>query len=157
VPAYNEGIISLQSMPGAAGVLYIDYRGGYTPTWGGITYAKPSITNAQIKDVWKRVAEDFMPFTINVTTDIRAYEAAAENSRQRCIVTPTNTAAPGAGGISGVGVWNNTGDTPNWCFILDGQDSADAISHEMGHALWLYHDGRTTPAEGFLAAMEVAT
>jgi hypothetical protein len=42
VPAYNDGIISLQSLPGATGVLYIDYRGGYTPTWGGITYAKPS-------------------------------------------------------------------------------------------------------------------
>jgi hypothetical protein len=58
VPAYNDGIISLQSLPGATGVLYIDYRGGYTPTWGGITYAKPSATSAQIKDVWKRVAED---------------------------------------------------------------------------------------------------
>ena len=56
VPDYQDGIISLQSLPGATAVLYIDYRGGYTPTWGGITYERPNVSNAEIKDVWKRVA-----------------------------------------------------------------------------------------------------
>jgi hypothetical protein len=149
VPPYNDGIISLQSRPGAAGVLYIDYRGGYTPTWGGITYAKPTASNAQIKDVWKRVCEDYMGFNINVTTDIRAYEAAAESSRQRCIVTPTTTAAPTAGGVAYLNSWNWTGDTPCWAFYATGKSAAEVISHEVGHTLTLSHDGRTTPAEGY--------
>ncbi len=149
VPPYNDGIISLQSQPGAAAVLYIDYRGGYTPTWGGITYAKPTASNAQIKDVWKRVCEDYMGFTVNVTTDIRAYEAAAESSRQRCICTPTTTAAPGAGGVAYIGSWNWTGDTPCWSFYSTGKSAAEVISHEVGHTLTLGHDGRTTPSEGY--------
>jgi hypothetical protein len=149
VPPHNGGIISLQSMPGAVGVLYIDYRGGYTSTWGGIAYEKPNVSNAQIKDVWKRVAEDYMPFNINVTTDIRVYQAAPENSRQRCIVTPTTTAAPGAGGVSYLNSWNWTGDTPNWSFYSTGKSAAEVISHEVGHAVGLNHDGRITPSEGY--------
>ncbi len=145
VPPYNSGIISLQSLPGAAGVLYIDYRGGYTPTWGGIAYEKPSASNAQIKDVWKRVAEDYMPFNVNVTTDIRVYESAPENSRQRVIVTPTKTAAPTAGGVAYMNSWNWTGDTPCWAFYATGKSAAEVISHEAGHTLTLGHDGRIDP------------
>jgi hypothetical protein len=150
VPPYNDGIISLQSLPGAKGVLYIDYRGGYTSTWGGITYARPNVTNAQIKDVWKRVAEDYMPFNINVTTDIRVYEGAPENSRQRCVVTPTTDAAPGAGGVAYMGSWDWTGDTPCWSFYSTGKSAAEVISHEVGHTLDLGHDGRGAPInEGY--------
>jgi len=149
VPGYNDGIISLQSLQGATGVLYIDYRGGSTTTWGGITYTKPSVSNAQIKDVWKRVCEDYMAFNINVTTDIRVYEAAPENSRQRVIVTPTTTAAPGAGGVAYLNSWNWTGDTPCWSFYSTGKDAAEVIAHEAGHTLSLSHDGRISPSEGY--------
>ncbi|MCO5053914.1 MAG: PA14 domain-containing protein [Verrucomicrobiae bacterium] len=149
VPPHNDGIISLQSLPGVVPVVYIDYRGGYTPTWGGITYEKPNVNNTVIKDVWKRVAEDFMPFNINVTTDIRVYEAAPENSRQRCVVTPTTTAAPGAGGVAYLQDWNNTGDRPCWSFYSSGKSAAEVISHEVGHTLALSHDGRTSPAEEY--------
>ncbi len=151
VPSYQDGIVSLQSFPGATGVLYIDYRGGYTPTWGGITYQKPNVSNAQIRDVWKRVAEDFMPFKINVTTDIQVYQAAAEPNRQRVICTPTTTAAPGAGGVAYLNSWNWTGDTPCWSFYSTGKSAAEVISHEVGHTLTLRHDGRTTPAEGYFS------
>lgn len=149
VPPYNDGIISLQSLPGVTGVLYIDFRGGYTPTWGGIAYEKPNVSNATIKDVWKRVAEDYMPFRINVTTDIRVFDASPENARQRCICTPTTTAAPGAGGVAYIGSWNWTGDTPCWSFYSSGKSAAEVISHEVGHTLNLGHDGRTTPSEGY--------
>lgn len=149
VPAYQDGIIALQSRPGSTGVLYIDYRGGYTPTWGGIAYERPNVSNAQIKDVWKRVAEDYMAFNINVTTDIKVYEAAPQTSRQRVVVTPTTTAAPGAGGVAYMNSWNVSGDTPCWSFYSTGKAAAEVISHEAGHTLTLGHDGRTTPSEGY--------
>lgn len=148
VPAYQDGIISLQSMPGAPGVLYMDFRGGHTEGegWGTFDFEKPNVSNAQIKDVWKRVAEDFLPFTINVTTDIKVYEAAAGNSRARCIITPTTTAAPGAGGVAFVGSW---GGGVCWAFYSSGKSSAEVVSHEVGHTLGLGHDGRISPAEGY--------
>ena len=148
VPAYQDGIISLQSLPGAPGVLYMDFRGGRTDGegWGTFDFEKPNVSNAQIKDVWKRVAEDFLPFTINVTTDVKVYEAAAANSKARCIVTPTTTAAPGAGGVAYLNSW---GGGVCWAFYSSGKSSAEVISHEIGHTLGLGHDGRITPDEGY--------
>jgi hypothetical protein len=148
VPAHQDGIISLQSLPGAPGVVYLDYRGGRTEGegWGTFDFEKPNVSNAQIKDVWKRVAEDFLPFTINVTTDINVYQAAPANSRARCIVTPTPTAAPGAGGVAFVGSW---GGGVCWAFYTTGKSAAEVISHEVGHTLGLGHDGRVSPDEGY--------
>lgn len=142
IPGYQQGIIVLESLPGAIGVIYLDFQGGYTPTWGGITYARPNSSNAQIRDVWARVAEDYMPFNINVTTDLRVYENAPEKSRQRVIITPTTTAQPGAGGVAYVGSFNWTGDTPCWVFMTSGKNCAEACSHEAGHTLGLSHDGK---------------
>ena len=151
IPAYQNGIIALESLPGSLPVLYIDYQGGYTPTWGGITYARPNENNATIRDVWKRVAEDYMPFNINVTTDLKVWQNAPQGSRQRVVVTPTTTAAPGAGGVAYIGSFNWTGepDTPCWGFYSSGKAAAEVISHEAGHTLNLGHDGRTTPSEGY--------
>jgi hypothetical protein len=141
IPAYQKGIIVLESLPGATGVIYLDYQGGYTPTWGGITYERPNVSNSQIREVWLRVAEDYMPFQINVTTDLKVYQNAPENSRQRVVITPTSTAAPGAGGVAYIGSWNWTGDTPCWVFMTSGKACAEAASHEVGHTLGLGHDG----------------
>ena len=76
IPIYQNGVIVLESLPGSIPVIYLDFQGGYTPTWGGITYDRPSVSNTQIKDVWVRVAEDYMPFNINVTTDLKVFQNA---------------------------------------------------------------------------------
>jgi alpha-tubulin suppressor-like RCC1 family protein len=128
-------------------VIYLDFQGGYTPTWGGIAYDRPAMDNDEISEVWQRVAEDFMPFNINVTTDLRAFQNAVEGSRQRVIITPTTKAATDPlsdGGISWPGSFNYTGDTPCWVFLTDDygpKACAEACSHEAGHTLGLKHEG----------------
>jgi hypothetical protein len=138
-PTYNSNIVSLQSYPGSSAVLLLDFFGGYTPTWGGVAYSKPAnVNNTTIKDLWKRVAEDYMPFNINVTTDIKVYQAAPANSRQRCCFTDTPVTAAG---VAYIGSWNWGSDTPCWSVYSSGKNGAEVGAHEPGHTLGLGHQG----------------
>ncbi|HNQ72869.1 MAG TPA: cadherin domain-containing protein [Verrucomicrobiota bacterium] len=143
IPDYQQGTVVLQSLAGATGVIYLDFHAGYTPTWGGITYASRNFSNSKIRDIWRRVAEDFIPFNINVTTDLKVFQAAPETSRIRVIFTSTTTASPGAGGVAYYNSWNWSGDTPCWVFNSGTKSAAEAASHEVGHTLNLSHDGKT--------------
>lgn len=148
IPHYQDGIIPLQSLPGAAGVLYLDFDGEDGPHigWGEFDAASFNFSNSKIKTIWERVSEDFAPFDLNVTTDFEVFLAAAPASRQRCIITPTKTAGPGGGGIAFVGSFNWANDVPCWAFLSDTKTCAEVTSHELGHTLGLNHDGRT-PSE----------
>ncbi|HEX5218778.1 MAG TPA: LamG-like jellyroll fold domain-containing protein [Verrucomicrobiae bacterium] len=140
VPGYNSNIVSLQSLPGARGVLLLDFAGGYTPTWDGVYYSKPAAANNNtIRDVWKRVAEDYLPFNINVTTDIKVFLQAPAMSRQRVAFTDTPVTAAG---VAFFGSWNWGGDTPCWSVYITGKASAEVASHEAGHTLGLAHQGQ---------------
>lgn len=104
IPDYQNGVIPLQSLPGVTAVLYLDFDGEEGPheRWGDFD-ALPAtdLSVANIFGIWRRVAEDYAPFNLNVTTDLQVYLDAPENSRQRIIVTPTSTALPGSGGGGG--------------------------------------------------------
>jgi hypothetical protein len=142
IPPYQQGIILLESLHGATAVIYLDFAGGSTASWGGVTYARPPVDNNQILEVWSRVAEDFLPFTINVTTDLQAYQRAPQGHRQRVLITPTDVVAPESGGAAYSGSFNWAGEMPCWVFMTSGKDCAEACSHELGHALGLSHDGQ---------------
>lgn len=147
VPSYNDEIISLQSYPGSPAVLLLDFAGGYTSSWGGVTYSRPPMDNAAIKDVWKRIAEDFMPFNINVTTDIKVFQAAPAASRQRCCFGPNPVTGAG---VAYFGSWNWGNDTVCWAAYYIGKSAAEVGSHEVGHTLGLAHQGlTTTPGGGY--------
>ena len=145
IPGYQNGVVVLESLHGAKAVIYLDFQGGYTEAWGGIAYQPSNFGNADIFEIWRRVAEDYIPFNINVTTDLKAFEGAAQNSRQRVIVTPTDTAQPGAGGASYTGSFDLTVDTPCWVFeteVPEPKYAAEACAHEAGHGLGLIHNGQ---------------
>ncbi len=150
IPSYQT-VIPLQSLPGATGVLYLDFDGETGPFqgWGSFDAAPSGASNSEVFDVWKMVSEDYQGFNLNVTTDRKVFDNAPQGRRQHCMITPTTTAAPGAGGVSYIGSYNWSGDTVNWAFYYIGKAACEVITHEIGHALNLGHDGRINPSEGY--------
>jgi hypothetical protein len=149
---------ALDSLPGATEVLYLDFDGEVVtdPLWAGgqTIIAEPArignnlINPNQITDVWRMVAEDFLPFRVSVTTSLARYNSAAIGRRMRCIVTPTTDAGPGTGGVAYVnsfsraGTGNFSADIPCWAFVGSNTSSmALVISHELGHTVGLIHHG----------------
>jgi hypothetical protein len=149
----------LSSRPDAPAVIYMDFDGETVtdPAWNGgrtIVALAPAVTNEEINQIYKRVAEDFAPFNVDVTTSLSRYNAVPPNRRTRCIITPTNTAAPGSGGVAYIGAFNSAGtnfsnDVPCWVFNGGVVGIAEALTHEVGHTMGLLHDGRTSPSEAY--------
>jgi hypothetical protein len=146
----------LDSLPGAVGVLYLDFDGELVTnsSWlGGQTInALPAVmggrpmTAAQMTAVWAAVAEDFSAFDVSVTTSVARYNAAPSNRRMRCIQTPTKDAAPTAGGVAYLNSFSNTNENPCWSYNSGNvRIMAMTISHELGHTVGLSHDGRIAP------------
>ncbi len=110
-----------------------------------------------IEEVWRRVAEDFAPFNVDVTTQDPGTAAFTEGARALRVLISTNfdSAAMGgtgnqwfsnAGGVAYLGSWRWTSDTPVWVFENNlgngfAKYVAEAASHEVGHAFDLNHDG----------------
>jgi hypothetical protein len=141
----------LESRPGAPGVIYLDFDGevvsGTAWASGATINAVPArMSAAEITETWERVSRHFEPFNVNVTTVRPVYEAAAPNRRTHCVVTQTDTAAPGAGGVAYLDSFTNADPSYKvcWSFIDDNAPNcALVISHEVGHTLDLSHDGKT--------------
>ena len=145
----------LSSHPTATAVLYLDFDGETVtdPAWnrGNTIVAAPAnLSAAQITEAWSKVKEDFIPFNIDVTTDVTRYNNAPVNRRSRCIITPTSAWYPSyVGGVAFIGAFRdangNFSDTvPCWVFNSSPSSIAEAVSHEFGHTLGLFHHGTTT-------------
>ncbi len=140
---------ALSSLPAAAATIYLDFDGEQvnSSVWQNgnpFTCAPSNMTDAQITEVFNRVAEDYRPFNINITTDLNAFLAAPYDGRMRVIITPTSAWYQGVGGVSYVGSFNWGDDAP--CFVFCdrlGPNSpkmvAECCSHESGHTVGLSH------------------
>lgn len=157
----------LHSNPSAKQVVYLDFDGHTTgnvqgTSWDNLTSPAwdlsgngPSFTTTEqqvIQRIWARVAEDFAPFNLDVTTQDPGVEALRKTSTSddrwgiRVVITPDDRPAPGSGGVSYIGAFNFNTDTPSYVFNVSEKAVAEAATHEVGHALGLSHDGTATSA-----------
>jgi hypothetical protein len=173
-----EQTFGLHSMPGANRTIFLDFDGATVSNTGWNTYeglpargyagldedGAPGFSDTEldiVQGVWQRVAEDFAPFAVDVTTQdpgTAALERANEADQvygMRALIT-SDTEAPAVlcgSGCQGIGYievfdeWlNHPGEwQPVWAFTATaGHDPsflADIISHEVGHTFGLLHDG----------------
>ncbi|MER3497328.1 MAG: hypothetical protein C4308_01170 [Chitinophagaceae bacterium] len=141
VPVYS-------SYPSAAPVIFLDFDGHTVSgtswnTSGPIYCGASGLNSTQITEVFNRVAEDYRPFTVNITTDSTKYLAAPVNKRMRVIITVTSNWYGSAGGTAFMGSFTWGDNTP--CFVFSAllnynvKNIAEASSHEAGHTLGLRH------------------
>lgn len=167
--------LAFHSKPGAPNVLFLNFAGeNVTNTAWNTSLGRTSLPTLPfstdndfstysdseqlaIKRIWQRVAEDFAPFNIDVTTE----RPTVFDTRTAHALITRNTDANGAGNPSstagGVAYINMFGTAnfaryrPAWVYAnnLSGSESsiAEAVSHEIGHNLGLSHDGKTDGAE----------
>lgn len=169
-PSHSE-VFSLHSRPGASNILYLDFDGHLIPAstaWTSIDLdAKPydldgnpsTFTDAElanIAEIWRRIAEDFASFEVDITTQEPATFGPTVG---RILITADTDVngnampAQGAGGVAYVGVWGSSSYSSKYSPALVyfnnlGGGRADYVSeaatHEAGHNLSLSHDATSS-------------
>jgi len=174
------GLPMLDSKPGAKATLYLNFTGNYTNDWwytnanGSQTHYRNISTPAfdmdgdptkfstqeqsSIREIFARVAEDYSPFNINVSTHY--YGAFGDKQALQVAIggRPSDWLGGGSSGIAPIGGFFNA--DPNLVFVFagdivwwannGGQDwegraldietaTATTISHEAGHGFGLRH------------------
>ncbi|MCA9060187.1 MAG: hypothetical protein KDA85_16880, partial [Planctomycetaceae bacterium] len=165
----------LHSNPTAKHTIYLDFDGHTTSgtQWntsfnGGSSFTTPAynpdntagfsnteLTN--IQKIWQRVAEDFIAFNVDVTTEAPAsgdlINSGGADQRWGIRVVIGGSCNDwynsSAGGVAYLTSFRASSDVP--CFVFPAQLGngnekyvAEAVSHEVGHTLGLQHDGTSS-------------
>jgi hypothetical protein len=163
-------VFKLHSNPGAPNVVYLDFDGqvvsgtawnsSTTPSYNAVPYDIDGVPTsfsdaekANIAEIWRRVAEDYAPFNIDVTTEL----PASFGPRTGRVLITANMDANGlampakdSGGVAYINVWGSSSYpqySPAFAYHnqVGGPDNiAEVVSHELGHNLGLSHDGTST-------------
>lgn len=161
----------LHSRAGAARTIYINFRGAQLAgtAWNGsgaamnaLPFDLDGIPNSfssaeleRIQYIWQRVAEDYAPFDVNVTTEPPSPEQLSRSNASDAVfgTTVLVTSRSGVyscscGGVAYIGIFDDISEfyKPAMVFYdaLGGGNEryvAEAVSHEAGHNLGLQHDG----------------
>jgi len=142
-------VTDLNSYPNASNVIFLDFN-GHTVSgtmWnvtGPFTCNSSGLSDAAITEAFNRVAEDYRPFNINVTTNETKYNSAPFNKRMRVVITTSyEWYGSGAGGVAYINSFTWGDNSP--CFVFSSllaysvKNIAEAASHEAGHTLGLRH------------------
>lgn len=170
-PAPLDKTFTLHSKADAKRTIYLDFNGAVlqNTAWnsGGNTItALPfdidgnpaNFSDAELERmqyIWQRVAEDYAPFDIDVTTEEPPADRLTRSSNADDVYGTTVLVTHNAGvydcscgGVAYVGVYDNVGDFYKpalvfWNMLGTGNEKyvAEAASHEAGHNLGLSHDG----------------
>lgn len=168
---------TLHSKPGSSRVIYLDFNGHvaantawYSGTLNAQAYDTDGTAGAfsstelnNIREIWQRVAEDYAPFDVDITTQEPAADALQRMSSTdtqygtRAVITRSmpELCSQVCGGVAYVNAFSYYSSTtpdryqPAWVFfdkLGNGYPKyvAEAISHEVGHNLNLNHDGTST-------------
>ena len=144
---------ALSSYPSASATIFLDFDGhtveGTSWNWSGspIVCATSGLNTAAITEIFNRVAEDYRPFNINITTDSTKFIAAPANRRMRVVITISSSwYGTTAGGVAFISSFTWGDDHP--CFVFSAllgynvKKISEAVSHESGHTLGLYHQSQ---------------
>jgi len=163
----TAAVPAMESLPGAAITVYLDFDGHFEQQWGTTTVytdvvtpafdidGNPNDFNAQevaiITEAWQTVAEDFSPFDVNISTVAPApgqdaIRVAIGGLSHDWLLDATEEAE---GGIAvRESFYKNDHVNTVYVFANDllggntfpsGRNIADATSHETGHSLGLKH------------------
>jgi len=167
-----ESAFELESLPNATKTIYLDFNGHVTKGTFWNTTDKPEIVHPpmdwgirdsnftemekrEIIKIWKQVCEDFSPYEVNVTTKEPPLDYLIQSDTNddkygiRVVIGGDGREFLPAlyGGIAYVGSFSWNSDTPTFVFGDNLGDNAkyiaEAVSHEVGHTLGLWHDGKT--------------
>ncbi|HEX5219931.1 MAG TPA: autotransporter-associated beta strand repeat-containing protein [Verrucomicrobiae bacterium] len=164
----------LHSRPGASRTVFLDFDGhdASTTVWdygngiGNAPMARPfdidtpaaphtfsTAERQRIQYIWAHVAEDYIQYDIDVTTEdpgieaLKRVDGGDQNYGIRVGIGGDSADWFGsAGGVAYLTSFDDNIDLPCWVFPLSVGNSehniAVATSHEVGHTLGLAHDGQ---------------
>ncbi len=144
----NAQVPKLSSLPTASSAIFLDFDGHTVAgtSWnvsGPIECGASGLNDAQITEIFNRIAEDYRPFNINVTTDSTKYWSAPATKRMRVIFTVTSSWYGNSGGVAFTNSFTWGDNTP--CFVFSAllnnniKFISEAGAHEAGHTLGLRH------------------
>jgi hypothetical protein len=147
-------------VPRGDAVLLLDLDGQVvsSTSWnynGDIVCSPANLSPTAINEIVSRITEDFSAFEITITTNENIYNEADPFKRMRVIITETWEWFGQAGGVAFIGSFNWGNNTP--CFVFsvllnyNTKKIAEAISHEAGHTLGLYHQSLYSPVCSLLS------